>query len=140
MREIVIYTPNYMVKPYELVWDSDNPSVGLPGVDFAHFGEVVSYYKALRAEDASCLAFHIGPNLDPQKFLDVYNQCYEVATGSDMWWQDIGIVARKVVEHCPDCEDKYQEKLDELEEFYKSEDRYFEIKEWRARDKKRRGK
>ena len=135
MRVIVIYTPNYLIQPYEIVWDSSDSSVGLEGVNFGSFYEVAAYYKALDAEDYDIEVFDLLNNQDPQEFLRVYNHVCPLATDNDMWWSDVGVIARKVVDNCERCSEEYDKKLDELEEEYKASNQYFHIKRWRKSKK-----
>jgi len=135
MRVIVIYTPNYAIQPYEIVYDSEDSSVGLEGVKFKNFYEAEAYYNALKAEDSSVEVFDLMDKQDPDEFLRVYNRVCPLATNTSMWWSDVGVIARKVVDNCERCSEEYDKKLDELEEEYKASNQYFHIKRWRKSKK-----
>ena len=136
MRILVLYTPNYSVLPYEIVWDSDDSSVGLQGIKFKDSFEAVAYYRAIVAEDESVRMFHLSPKLDPKDFVEMYNKFSELSTDESMWLNDVGVTARKIVNNCLSCKAKFEQELDTLEDYYKGNNKYFSMDRWRNRRKK----
>jgi len=117
-RHLVIYTPNYGVAPYKVVYDSSrNTNKKTSGVETAQ--RKYRTYDKRPAEDSETRMFIVYPGLTNDEVLKVFNYIMEIAGPGTMFWTDIGINARKAVDNMREVIDNYDGKVRDIKKYHK---------------------
>lgn len=112
MREVVVYTPNYAIHPFKVVYDSTVAG------KFQDAQAAYKYYKNRKAEDEDVKIFHVDDGYSNVELLMMLNKTMEIATPGSMYYTDRGIIAQRFMERVKDDElwNEYEKKIKELED------------------------
>ena len=103
MRKVLIYTPNFGVKPFTVVYDGTKSSKN----KYKNMDAAAKHYEELPAEDRSLKGFLVPPDYPNEKLCEAYNKAMEIALPKSMYYSDLGVYARRFVDDVREAIEKF---------------------------------
>jgi len=95
-RTVITWTPNYMVKPAKIVYDSS-----IKRLSHKDYEKVfVEHHE--KGEDSETRIFHTPSSMSNEEVLKFVNSNMEIASPVNMFWGDVGVIARRFMREIMD--------------------------------------